>query len=321
MIRFLNLVIASLLISLNTFAGVDSSGGGPSVVKFDAQGKVASAQLLDVFEAPLRYGLNIQNSTKSGDQIIQDAIAKMKNRHGFIGLELEQTIAKILKSTEFLPDGVVMAPGVDIADGVAALIPTGSQLLYVGFYQTNGKLLISKDIYAKLDETNRAALMLHEALYRMERFYHETHSSQNARWLTAILISDADESTISTELLSNISWVSTSTVKQPVLLKDDGSQFEIKVLGEMRSDVQLVCLATNSTRPKTHTTIKATPGKVHTEYASAVSQETNENCKGFRFYGPSDVDIEIRYGKTLVARIPARKDHFSLDFIQPFYWN
>lgn len=319
MFRSICLLLFIGLNCITVLAGVDSSGGGPSVVKFNPQGQIISAQLLDIYEAPIRHGLKIKTTPLAADQILKEAVQKLKIR-SFAGYYLEKYVSEIQKKREFLQAGIVMAPGVDISDGLAAFIPTGSQLLYAGFYQDDGRLMISTDIYSQLDEVSRAALILHEAIYKMQRDWSYVRNSQDARLLTALLLSDKDLTTVSNEVFQKFAFSAYSRILSPVEMQSKGSDFLIKVTGEMNKSVFVGCLSSQNQRPVKLATVEPSGSGEKTITLSSLVEGTQESCLGLVINSHPNIEIEIWYQSQLIQKIPGDADVSYFNFAVPLIW-
>src|SRR6185312_14471994 len=112
-----------------------------------------TAQLLDLYEGQIRYGLTIPSSTDPVQDQIARVLAKLKGYDWFLWSDVTDKLAEVQAKISYLPEGVIMAPGVDLGDSYAALIPDGCELAYVGYYESTGTLRISKTIYDRLSQT------------------------------------------------------------------------------------------------------------------------------------------------------------------------
>lgn len=316
------------------WAGVDSSGGGPSVVRFNSNGQIVDAKSLDLFEGPINFQLTILEQAGTTDEIVLRTVEKVKQRNLFIGLELEDNLREIEKKWVFLPKGVMMAPGVDLGDSYMALIPTGYQLFYTGYYQENGILRISWDIYQKLSPTHQAALKIHEAFYKMARWFSDTKNSISTRQITAYVFSTADLQDLSDEFIQNFIWRyfwpdphSGFTAEKPLLLENDGSDFFFKLLEEDMSVETLFQVECQDglSNPKPITQAKffgMSELKV-----PAISPRTGQPCRGFAVYSSNstghqrDNPVEVKYGSKLIHIYSSiLQNGFSGSKRLPIYW-
>ena len=286
------------------FAGVDSSGGGPSVVKFDSNGGVAHAMLLDVYEGRVRYNFDIPETNQPVEEVVAKAVQRMKSRHLLIGLELERTIQEIEQAWTFLPEGVVMAPGVDLGDSHAAIMPTGYQLLYAGFYESNGMLKISQDIYKKMNNIDKAALIIHEALYKMARIYHwinrseRLRDSSQSRYLTALLLSNQSMEVVNNKVLNDLlTWrraPSTSKLLSPLVLENSHLTFIFRFSPSKDPNgiVRVSCLV-NDTQGEQILSFSDNVEQVIA--VAAKSPATGRPCRALLVQGYADVKVEMSY--------------------------
>jgi hypothetical protein len=202
----------------NTF-GPGSSGGGPAIVFLDENNMVKSSESLDLYEGQIKYGLTItKSSTPAADQVAA-IVQRLKSFNYFMASDLERALTYIQAHEIFLPDGVMMPPGVDIGD-TPAFIPDGSQLDYVGWYQTDGTLEISSTVYNALtSETDRAAFLIHEGIYSMARRFSQASTSTDSRRFVAYLFSEADLTQLN-DILPEFTW--STSIPHPM---PDGTVF------------------------------------------------------------------------------------------------
>jgi hypothetical protein len=177
----------------SVYAGTKDGGGGPSVICNGPDGKVQSAQLLDLHEAQVRYGLTVPHSNTPAQVQLKAAFERLVAYNWFIASDVEDALSAVESKIAFLPAGEIMAPGVDLGDGYAAVIPNGCSLAYVGYYESDGTLRISKDIFDLLSETDRAALLMHEALYKVARDIGYQKDSLVSRKFNGYLFSTAQD--------------------------------------------------------------------------------------------------------------------------------
>lgn len=321
------------ILSGSVWAGVDSSGGGPSVVRFNSNGEIVDAKSLDLFEGPINFQLTIPEQAGTTEEIVLRTVERVKQRNIFVGLELEDNLKEIEKKWVFLPAGVVMAPGVDLGDSYMALIPTGYQLFYAGYYQENGVLRVSLDIYQKLSPTHQAALKIHEAFYRMARYFSYTTNSLSTRQMTAYVFSTTDLQELNDEFIQKFIWrylwphpMYGFMAETPLFLQNDESDFYFKVLEEdqsVQTTLQVECLD-GLGNPKPVTQTKG--GGTYELKVPAMSPRTGKLCRGFQMYfsGPNGghhlKPVEVRYGVQLVHTYAPVAEKFSGSKQLPIYW-
>lgn len=164
-------------LSAFAFAGTETSGGGASVVCRDSNKQIISAELLDLYEGKIRYNFRIEKSNVNPKQQILNALARVAQHEIFVD-QLKKVIIDTTRRIQFLPEGLVIAPPNDLGNDFGVVIPDGCALEAVGYYESNGVLKVSKTLYNRLTNTDKAAFILHEAIYRIQR----TGQVQNSAW-------------------------------------------------------------------------------------------------------------------------------------------
>jgi hypothetical protein len=170
---------------VQSFAGANSSGGGPAMVCPSATDPVASAQMLDLFEGSIRYKTP---AVLSGDSV-----------------HFEREIAYLFAHSNFLPPGVGMQVPLDVGSDYAPVIQEGCHLEAVGYYDISGELEISQTVLNKMDNTDQAAFYTHEALYKMDRLFGFATNSEETRQFNALLFS-ANANPLLPAQFMNFTW-------------------------------------------------------------------------------------------------------------------
>lgn len=142
-------------------AGNDAGGGGNAVVCRDSSGRITSAESLDLFEAQVlhrwRVPISQENAILQTKRFI--ALLRLLNpRYQFFSV-VEQIVGR----------GRVLEPEYKlepIADAFPFIGKKGCAIEQLARYLSTDELLIDGEIWAALDETNKAALYLHELLYQ-----------------------------------------------------------------------------------------------------------------------------------------------------------
>lgn len=158
-------IVTSFATITSASSGAISGGGGKGVVCRDSSGRITSAQTLDLYEGGILHALNIRTSrAPMNDQIQQALSAIPANSRGFINV-YATNIAQRMRLT---PPNTQLVP---IDDSFEVVLPSDCKAEQLANYYNDNTILVSADIWAYLDETNRAALVLHEAVYATERLY------------------------------------------------------------------------------------------------------------------------------------------------------
>jgi len=185
--------LAAIVVPALCFAGPGSTGGGTSIVCRDASQNIVSAELLDLYEARILSGLSIPADDRQHDLQLEDAIVRASNvsprvrnsNHSGILRDLQNGVRAIKAKTKFL-SGVTLKP-TDDAEEVAA--PRGCNVEQTATYTDQGSVLIDADIWAVMDETNKAALYLHESLYAILRKLNGDRTSVHTRRTVGLVFS------------------------------------------------------------------------------------------------------------------------------------
>lgn len=200
----------SLKMSQSYVAGPISSGGGMGVVCYDTKGEVASVELLDLWEARHMYNRKIINSNKTVKEIVYEGLHNLKNsidaseyytwvddenkptRKGAEALfyTLQWDAERFLSDTN-LPQFRRLR-GIDLAltnDALEVIRPTSCEIKQLIRYIDNvygGEVVLNQDLLDKMDNTNLAALYLHEVFYAHLRGHNEQSSIRVRRTIGLI---------------------------------------------------------------------------------------------------------------------------------------
>lgn len=209
--------------AFNLVGGI-SSGGGASVVCFsDPQRKVIkSVEMLDLFEAPFLYGLNIVESNLPYEVQVQEAIDKTKSMPMVYG-ELMKMKEHIFSSLKFLGRNVVIRNISDLGDDEPVVVPMDCELIGVGFYSKSGTLFVSDVLFNSMTETQKAGFFIHEITYAVHRALRPApaqtnrHTSALSREFTANLFADNSSDLASFEREYSWNWyVHSMNLNSPV---------------------------------------------------------------------------------------------------------
>jgi hypothetical protein len=190
-------------------AGGVSDGGGSAIVCRDSAKNITSAELLDLWEARLIYGLSVNVDDPSLDHIgLAQKVARTLDEGG--GLGDRTGLTTTTDSTGAIVDRRVTLVGGDVysstiqyttdyATKIMRLLPPGTILKLVEdytspiiprdcaveqlalFQDAANRLLVVEEIWSKLDKVNKAALLIHEALYSVLRSSGEQNSDRSRR--------------------------------------------------------------------------------------------------------------------------------------------
>jgi hypothetical protein len=161
-------------------------GGGKSVVCRNPDGSIKSAEILDLYEGRTIYQLPYKESAKNWQDQAEDIFVASGIELGISHppMGIYTWFHNAITHLVFLPDGTSLKP---IDDSLEVIIPKGCALEQTVNYQNDHRILIDGSIWKALSETQRAALIIHEATYRELRRVGET-DSRRARHFTAHIV-------------------------------------------------------------------------------------------------------------------------------------
>lgn len=166
--------------------------GGNVVVCENLQGQIIKAELLDLFEGKALYNFNyVEDPTPALVQVL-----KYTDKLSYAGspvsaINLSADVQNIYANIHMLPSGVGLEP---IADSEHFILPKGCRVVQTVNYRDWKKIYVDSDVWNFLSETQKAALLLHEAIYAYYRegnfeFQGEINSVR-ARYAVASLFSN-----------------------------------------------------------------------------------------------------------------------------------
>jgi hypothetical protein len=162
----MNLLVlcVSFLFSLASYAGNERGNGGSGVVCRNYDGTIKSAELLDIYEGKALLGLKYSSLQGSIEEkyksIIEDIYGKVLSPTEYMIFQ------HIKESFVMLPDGVELEP---INDSRQIIIPRGCKIEQVANFYNMRSIYIVSDIYSKFTDLDKLGLLLHEALYYLDR--------------------------------------------------------------------------------------------------------------------------------------------------------
>ena len=161
----MNLLLTMIaVLSFSTvLASTDSSGvgnGGVSVVCRDANERILSAELLDIFEGKVRYGKNYNDNLDS-DTKVELAQLKLINHPDFLSA-FQEELARVRAILMYVPVGNILTP---TNDAFPTILKKGCNFEQLANYTDDGDLLVSQEIYNHLSEVNKASLLVHQTVY------------------------------------------------------------------------------------------------------------------------------------------------------------
>ena len=206
-----SLCLLMTIFGLSAHAGGVGSGGGQGVVCRDHAGKITSVELFDLWEARQTHPeWKIEKSEKPLSLQIEEGIERLKFAI-HLGTPFQQKtwpspveVSRLIryymdpfypkKNTEFeliqlgRDSGVELALTSDSEEDLGVSTNSGCQKVQLVSYKTK-KIYIRQDLVDLMDDTNRAALFLHEGFYKLLRSWTQEKTSLRARSAIAYAMS------------------------------------------------------------------------------------------------------------------------------------
>jgi hypothetical protein len=208
--KLFSFLFITFLISSVAYTGQEGHGGASVVCRNKITGEIKSAKLLDIWEGqlakPMGLGLTIVEDNRFVGDIVDEMIKKLSLNNPVLGNLVNIEYKKLFDKIFILPADIAIA---DPHDTQHQFLPEGCAVEYAANYQENVSgqdiLFISKNIADKLGNRDYAALLLHEAVFKVFRTVEK--NSLRARKLVAYLFSNVDfpKATVPTDILQTYS--------------------------------------------------------------------------------------------------------------------
>jgi len=236
-------------------SGTTDGGGGKVVVCRDGN-KITSVVLLDLYEVKKLFDKEIRINELSVDEKIRKAISfiKFDNEHRKIVntglnyralLELAFEIKKNMKPLDDIHLSLT-------EDSYEAVYPRGCSVEQLGVYQLSssgkinksGRLLVDNFLYKKLDDTNKAAFILHEAIYEGLRINFGDKDSIRTRRIVGLIFSGEKIKPVYPKIKGRNYLICTQKAKSDMESRDEQIEFRVfpsqqnsEVRGQISSDI------------------------------------------------------------------------------------
>lgn len=163
-------------------SGPGAGGGGKGIVCRNADNSIKSVETLDLWEAREIHDEKLAPTTGNLGKDVEAALRNLAKSYPiyFQDLTLDQDPEQIYKLLQNLADkflkpddSVLRLRGkrlTDTADAMELVQPENCSPEQIVDYQPDGaQVLVNQDLFEKLNETNQAALIAHEAYYSFLR--------------------------------------------------------------------------------------------------------------------------------------------------------
>ncbi len=190
------LFLLALTISFHTLASTGGGNGGISVVCRGPEGKITSAELLEIYEGRTLYKKVYDNSL--GDMSTMMAMVEDQLGQNPVYLKrYQQELGLIHKNIIFVPKGHKIEL---TEDALPVISQVGCSLEQLANYTQSGTVLISQEIFDNLDNLNKAALYVHEAVYAVRRQAGDTTSVRTRKLVKELTALNPDKSMVASEI-------------------------------------------------------------------------------------------------------------------------
>lgn len=151
------------------------NGGGGKGVLCQTPGQPESLETLDLYEGRVLYSLdilaNLKTEAEAKDFIVEKIAHHFWNPYTIEVTEYKKILSKNLengffKNIRFLGSGKYLKT---VNDSLEPIFESNCKAVQVAVYYNETDLVIDQNYWNKMDWTNKAALLLHEAFYFHER--------------------------------------------------------------------------------------------------------------------------------------------------------
>jgi len=239
--KFIKLTIGVVLLITSSawakFSGPDVVGnGGDAVVCRDAMGSIVAAEVLDLYEARIIHDRESNlDASKTVAEILEDIRINLSMHETSLNKTLKEYTDSFEEETLFLDDVELS----DIEDSAHIIVPNGCKVEQVVIQNEPSafnpkRYTVNNEIWSKFDNLNKAAMTLHEALYRVFLENLTARDSRLVRLILSYLISDD----LNTNLYDMLALVQQIGFKSFSLRTQEGlifTKFETDEEGEFKA--------------------------------------------------------------------------------------
>jgi hypothetical protein len=173
--------------------------GGVSIVCRNRDKSIKSVELLDTFEGNNRYNLKIGGSALPIDDLIEQAQIRLASRPDLLE-EFQNELAYVQAHIQFMDKEVGLNP---TNDAFPVIKKKRCRYEQLAVYTDDGQILVDSELFEWLSVTDRAALYVHEVIFKMARG-RGAESSVESRKLTAYLFTRPNQPGVIKELLESM---------------------------------------------------------------------------------------------------------------------
>lgn len=204
------LSLALVLLSPSLGHAEKTGNGGGAWVCRETDGKIRWSNLVDLFEAIEEFGLTLAQYPGSTSEIVDQVVRRISQANP----DLSNTLASYLKQLNSLepnPPQVTYTDNVLVAidDSLYRMMPSprrcaGGSVAYeqVINYKEDGLILVAGEVFNSLSSNAKAALVLHEAIYKFRRDTSGDATSVVTRRMVGMILSTMSSEELKKQLES-----------------------------------------------------------------------------------------------------------------------
>lgn len=192
------LMMSSLGFARDASAG-DKGNGGYSIVCRDDAGTITSAELLDIYEGRIIYKKSYEVNQSSVEELVNFGLSRIEY-WGSFNSKVQKQIDLIEKNMIMIPEGNELEP---TDDAFPPIKKKGCKFEQLANYTNSGEVLVSQEIFDHLDNVNKAAMFIHEAIYAIRRKTAGDTTSQISRKFTANLLAKETDKELNEKLIAD----------------------------------------------------------------------------------------------------------------------
>jgi len=184
--------------SFSSFAGSGGGNGGGLHYCEDA----TKTRMYDIYEGQKRYRLDIVETEASLDEVLNSAISKIEKINPSLAMRVFKQIAYVRNENNFVLDKDINLKVIPDAN----ILMTDKGCSYkqlANWDEVTGKIFVDETLYVELSDFQKAALILHEAIYKVGRDTKgQKDSDLTRRAVAEILSTSLDMQTLKKDFLT-----------------------------------------------------------------------------------------------------------------------
>lgn len=182
-----------MVFSAHGFSGEKGNGGVSVVCRNDAQ-IITSAELLDIYEGRILYKRQYVVDLNDTEELLQMALQRIS--------KFEEFHTRLIREIKAVKKGLIFVSAENELEATEDAFPPvkkkNCRYEQLANYRSSDEVIVSQEIYDSLDNVNKAALILHEAIYSLRRKSVGDNTSTTSRKFVAhLMAANSDSEAIS----------------------------------------------------------------------------------------------------------------------------